>query len=126
MRQPARYALALAAAVFLSCKGPASPTSPLDSFDRAAPDNVERVTAPADGDFSTVQPGYEKTITVSVVRVTNTSGGTVLVGALPPGKPVIVHVDVIDRQTDLAALDQAGGTLGLYIEVNDHRLKAVA
>ncbi len=112
---------ALVAAVFLSCKGPASPTSPLDTFARAASKNVERVTAPAEDDERvSVLPEYEKTISISAVRVTNTSGGTVLVGGPPPGKPVIVHVDVIHEHytpasSDIEGLKEVGGLLGLYL-----------
>ncbi len=106
MRRPAQYALAVAlAAVFLSCKGPAGPTGPQESA--GPPAKAERPAAPA-----ALLPGYEKTITVTAVRVTNTDGGNVLT-VTTSGKPVIVHVEVDNGRTDLAALKEAGAELVL-------------
>ncbi len=130
MSKPARYALALAAAVFLSCEGPPGPTGPQESA--GPPANAERTAAPAEGAALEVHPDYEKTITITAVRVTNTSGGTVLVGTQPPGKPVIVHVDVVNDdkslgissssrpdRSDLEGLKEAGGVLRLNLSIDD-------
>ena len=82
------------------------------------------VADPATLDRPPVHPRYEKTITITAVRVTNTSGGTVLVAAEPPGKPVIVHVDVIDDNfwglgSDIEAFKEAGGSLALTLSFGD-------
>jgi len=99
-------------------EGPTAPTGPtgIDGRDApAAPGNAERPAVPAE---------YEKTITITAVRVTNTSGGTVLVGAPPPGSPVIVHVDVVDDNfwglgSDIEGFKEAGGSIALTLSFGD-------
>lgn len=104
--------LTVSALVSLSC----TDKSPVSSSDPARPVTAVRSADPAAGELGDgVIPGYENTVTLSVVRVTNTSGGAVLVGALPPGKPAIVHVDVIDYQTDLDGLREIGGMLPIHL-----------
>ncbi len=112
--------LVVIALASVSCAGdnPVTPEPP-------APVTAERSAGPVEEpNWPPVLPQYEKTISITAVRVTNTSGGTVLVGALSPGKPVIVHVDVVNENfggigSDIQGFKEVGGVLALHLRFDD-------
>lgn len=102
MRHAARYALIVAAAVALSCKGPAGPTGP-QGFD----------PAPRSTDIAQTNRFPDAEIKPGSIRLTNTSGGRVLIlGTRDDPKPAIVSWEwawEIDENEDAPVCVQISG-----------------